>query len=144
MKAVCSRHGALFILDEVMCGMGRTGTLHAWEQEDVRPDLQSVAKGLGAGYTPIAALLISKKVTSALTNGSGVFVHSQTYQGHPLACAASYEVQQIIKEENLLENCRVMGRYLEKLLREELLSHRNVGDIRGRGLLYAVSCSFLT
>ncbi|KAI2698604.1 hypothetical protein CBS147332_8396 [Penicillium roqueforti] len=138
LKAVCERHGALFILDEVMSGMGRTGTLHAWEQEDVIPDLQTIAKGLGAGYAPIAGLLINKHVVDTLSKGTGAFVHSQTYQGHPVACAAAYKVQQIIQEDNLLPNVRAMGEYLGQLLHERLDSHPHVGDIRGRGLFWAM------
>lgn len=139
MKEVCERHGALFILDEVMSGMGRTGTLHAWEQEDVVPDLQTIAKGLGAGYAPVAGLLVNKHVVDTLTKGTGAFVHSQTYQGHPVSCAAAYRVQQIIQEDNLLLNVREMGDYLGQLLHEKLGGHRHVGDIRGRGLFWAVS-----
>ena len=112
MKAVCDRHGALFILDEVFAGMGRTGTLHAWEQEDVMPDLQTVAKGLGAGYEPVGALMVSKKVVDVLGRGTKAFMHFQTYHGHPLACAAAYEVQQVIRDEGLIENCRQVGTYL--------------------------------
>jgi acetylornithine/succinyldiaminopimelate/putrescine aminotransferase len=139
MREVCDRHGALLILDEVLSGMGRTGTIHAWEQESVVPDLQTVAKGLGAGYIPIGALLISKKVYDTLEKGSGAFVHSQTYQGHPVACAAAYEVQDIIKNDNLMANVQAMGVYLETLLKASLGSHKNVGDIRGRGLSWGVS-----
>ncbi|KAM3421985.1 hypothetical protein BST61_g2362 [Cercospora zeina] len=95
MKGVCEKFGILFVLDEVMSGMGRTGTLHAWEQEGVVPDLQTVAKGLGAGYEPIGALLVKKEVVGVLEKGSGGFVHSQTYQGHPVACAAALEVQKV-------------------------------------------------
>ena len=138
MKEVCERHGALFILDEVMSGMGRTGTLHAWEQEDVVPDLQTIAKGLGAGYAPIAALLVNQSVVDTLTKGTGAFVHSQTYQGHPVACAAAYQVQQIIQSDGLLANVREMGEYLGQLLKGRLSAHPNVGDIRGRGLFWAV------
>jgi adenosylmethionine-8-amino-7-oxononanoate aminotransferase len=141
MREVCDRYGALFILDEVMAGMGRTGTLHAWEQEDVVPDLQTVAKGLGAGYIPIGALLIGEKIANALGKGSGAFVHSQTYQGHPVACAAAFEVLSIIKTDNLLENVRNMGDYLEKLLKSSLGDHKHVGDIRGRGLFWGVRLS---
>lgn len=141
MKEVCERHGALFILDEVMSGMGRTGTLHAWEQEDVVPDLQTIAKGLGAGYAPIAALLVNQSVVDTLTKGTGAFVHSQTYQGHPVACAAAYQVQQIIQSDGLLANVREMGEYLGQLLKERLAAHPNVGDVRGRGLFWAVSIS---
>ena len=149
MKDVCDRHGALFILDEVMSGMGRTGTMHAWSQESeppldtpygvVVPDLQTVAKGLGAGYAPIGALLVNKRVVDVLSHGTGAFTHSQTYQGHPVACAAANRVQQIIREENLLENVRIMGEKLGKSLTERLGAHKNVGDIRGRGLLWGVS-----
>ncbi|KAK5168383.1 uncharacterized protein LTR77_006953 [Saxophila tyrrhenica] len=138
MKAVCDRHGALFILDEVMAGMGRTGTLHAWEQEDVVPHLQTVAKGLGAGYAAIGALLVHKSVVDVFTTGSKAFMHFQTYHGHPLACAAAYEVQQVIKDEDLVANCAKMGKYLGQLLQERLGAHPNVGNIRGRGLLWGV------
>ena len=139
VKEVCDRHGALFILDEVMSGMGRTGTLHAWEQEGVVPDLQTVAKGLGAGYAPVGALLINKRVVESLRQGTGIFSHSQTYQGHPVACAAAYEVQQVIRDENLLQNAREMGDYLENALNQRLADHKNVGNIRGRGLFWGVS-----
>ena len=109
MRAVCDRHGALLVLDEVMCGMGRTGTTHAWQQEGVSPDLQAVAKGLGGGYAPVGALLVGRKVVAALSAGSGAFVHGHTYQAHPIACAAALEVQRIIREDNLLANVRAMG-----------------------------------
>ena len=141
MKQVCDRHGALFILDEVMSGMGRTGTLHAWEQEDVVPDLQTIAKGLGAGYAPVAGLLFNQRVVDVLTQGTGSFAHSQTYQGHPVSCAAAFKVQTIIQEDNLLANVRAMGEYLGQLLNEKLGNHPHVGDIRGRGLFWAVSLS---
>ncbi|KAE8350843.1 pyridoxal phosphate-dependent transferase [Aspergillus coremiiformis] len=138
MKEVCDRHGALLILDEVMSGMGRCGTLHAWEQEGVVPDLQTVAKGLGGGYTPIGALLVNKRVVEALNKGTGSFVHSQTYQGHPVACAAAWEVQQIIRDDNLLENVRNLGDYLGNRLKERLGDHDHVGDIRGRGFFWGI------
>ncbi|KAF1964666.1 class III aminotransferas-like protein [Bimuria novae-zelandiae CBS 107.79] len=138
MKEVCERHGALFVLDEVFAGMGRTGYLHAWQAEGVTPDLMTVAKGLGGGYVPIGALMVSPKVVEVLGRGSGAFVHFQTYHGHPVACAAAYEVQQVIKDEGLVENCRVMGEYLGERLRARLGGHPNVGDIRGRGLAWAL------
>ncbi|KAL4954394.1 pyridoxal phosphate-dependent transferase [Aspergillus filifer] len=138
MMEVCERHGALLILDEVMSGMGRTGTLHAWEQEDVIPDLQTVAKGLGGGYAPIGALLVHERVVDVLARGSGSFVHSQTYQGHPVACAAAVAVQRAVREEGLLENVKVQGEYLGQLLKEKLGGHRYVGDVRGRGLFWAL------
>ncbi|KAH7418221.1 pyridoxal phosphate-dependent transferase [Cadophora sp. MPI-SDFR-AT-0126] len=138
MRDVCHKHGALFILDEVMSGMGRCGTLHAWQDEDVVPDLQTIGKGLGAGYQPIAAVLISHKVVNALVNGSGQFVHGQTYQGMPIQAAAALEVQRIKREENLTENVRIQGAYLEKRLKALLGTHSNVGDIRGRGLFWGI------
>jgi adenosylmethionine-8-amino-7-oxononanoate aminotransferase len=139
MKEVCDRHGALFILDEVFAGMGRTGTLHAWEQEGVVPHLQTVAKGLGAGYEPIGALLVSKQVVEVLSRGTKAFMHFQTYHGHPLSCAAAYEVQRVIQDENLVENCREVGAYLGQLLKDRFASHQNVGEVRGRGMVWAVS-----
>ena len=138
MRAVCDRHGALLILDEVMSGMGRTGTTHAWEQEDVTPDLQAVAKGLGGGYAPVGALLVGRRVVEALDAGSGGFVHGHTYQAHPIACAAALAVQRIIREEDLLENVRAMGERLQAGLAAELGQHPHVGDIRGRGLFRAI------
>jgi adenosylmethionine-8-amino-7-oxononanoate aminotransferase len=138
MRAVCDRHGALLILDEVMCGMGRTGTLHAWQQEGVSPDIQVVAKGLGGGYQPIGAVLIGRKITDALQAGSGSFMHGHTYQAHPVACAAALAVQQVIREENLLENVVAMGHHLGQALQERFGNHRHVGDIRGRGLFQAL------
>jgi adenosylmethionine-8-amino-7-oxononanoate aminotransferase len=139
IKEVCDRHGALLIMDEVMSGMGRTGTLHAWEQEGVVPDLQTVAKGLGAGYMPVGALLVGNKVADALANGSGAFSHSQTYQGHPVACAAAYAVQTVMKEDNMLQNVQDTGKVLGEKLKERLAGHKNVGDVRGRGLYWGVS-----
>lgn len=128
------RHGILLILDEVMCGMGRTGTLFASEQEDVVPDLVCVAKGLGAGYQPIGAVLVQERIVAAIRDGSGFFQHGHTYMGHPVAASAALAVQQAIEEEGLLERVRVMGEKLETSLVERFGNHRHVGDIRGRGL----------
>ena len=138
MREICDRYGALLILDEVMCGMGRTGTMHAWEQEGITPDIQVIAKGLGAGYQPIGGLLIAGRIVQALHNGSGGFMHGQTYQAHPVACAAALEVQRIIREDNLLDNVRAMGARLEAALTERFGNHRHVGDVRGRGLFWAI------
>jgi len=138
VRTICDRHGALLILDEVMCGMGRTGTLHAWEQEGISPDIQVVAKGLGGGYQPIGGILIGGRVIAALRAGSGSFMHGQTYQAHPVACAAALAVQQVIAEDGLLANVRAMGEVLAGGLTERLGNHRHVGDIRGRGLFWAI------
>jgi len=138
MKAVCDKYGALLVFDEVMCGMGRSGTLHAWEQEDVVPDLQTIGKGLGGGYAAIAGVLVGEKVVRALEKGTGAFAHGQTYQGHPVACAAALEVQRIVREERLVENVAKMGALLERLLKHRLGGHPHVGDIRGKGLFWGV------
>ncbi|MBK1659604.1 aspartate aminotransferase family protein [Paracraurococcus ruber] len=137
-RAICDRHGALLILDEVMSGMGRCGTLHAWEQEGIGPDIQVVAKGLGGGYQPIGGILVHGRVIEGLSAGSGAFMHGHTYQAHPVACAAALAVQAVMAEEGLLENVRAMGALLERRLVERLGNHRHVGDIRGRGLFWAV------
>jgi adenosylmethionine-8-amino-7-oxononanoate aminotransferase len=143
MKSVCEKYGALLILDEVMSGMGRCGTLHAWEQEGIVPDLQTIGKALGGGYAPVSGLLISDKIVQAIDKGTGSFRHGQTYQGHPVSCAAALAVQRVIKEEGLLENVRSMGGYLGTKLRETLGDHPHVGDIRGKGLFWGVSCLHL-
>jgi adenosylmethionine-8-amino-7-oxononanoate aminotransferase len=138
VRAICDRHGALLILDEVMSGMGRCGTLHAWEQEGIGPDIQVIAKGLGGGYQPIGGILIHGRVIAAIRDGSGAFMHGHTYQAHPMACAAAVAVQEVIADENLLDNVRTMGARLEQGLTERLGNHAHVGDIRGRGLFWAV------
>ncbi|KFY71117.1 hypothetical protein V499_08677 [Pseudogymnoascus sp. VKM F-103] len=146
MKGVCRKYGALFMLDEIMSGMGRSGTLHAWQGEhvdgdpkrDCLPDLQMVGKGLGGGYQPIAAVIAGKQYINAIKAGSGGIIHGQTYQAHPVACAASLAVQRIIRRENLLSNVMRQGAYLSQLLRQKLGSHPHVGDIRGKGLFWGV------
>jgi adenosylmethionine-8-amino-7-oxononanoate aminotransferase len=138
VRDICNRHGALLILDEVMCGMGRTGTRHAWEQEGIAPDIQAVAKGLGGGYQPIGAMLASGQIIDTIRQGSGAFQHGHTYLAHPMACAAALGVQQVISEEHLLDNVKVLGAHLERRLTERFGNHRHVGDIRGRGLFQAI------
>ncbi|MFL5282456.1 MAG: aspartate aminotransferase family protein [Rhodopila sp.] len=138
VRQVCDRHGALLILDEVMCGMGRTGTMHAWEQEGIAPDIQAVAKGLGGGYQPIGGVLANARVVDAIRDGSGAFQHGHTYLGHPIACAAALAVQHVIREDGLLAQVRDCGALLERLLTERFGNHPHVGDIRGRGLFFAL------
>ena len=138
MREVCDRHGVLLILDEVMCGMGRTGTLFACEQDGVRPDLVTIAKGLGAGYQAIGATLVSATIFQAIRDGSGFFQHGHTYLGHPTACAAALAVQQIIQEEGLLTNVDQQGAKLQELLQERFCGHPAVGDVRGRGVFRGV------
>jgi adenosylmethionine-8-amino-7-oxononanoate aminotransferase len=138
VREICDRHGALLILDEVMCGMGRTGTMHAWQQEGVAPDIQAIAKGLGGGYQPIGAMLASGKIIDTIRAGSGAFQHGHTYLAHPLACAAALAVQDVIRQDGLLDQVRERGKQLEQRLTERFGNHRHVGDIRGRGLLWAI------
>ncbi|HEY8102757.1 MAG TPA: aspartate aminotransferase family protein [Burkholderiaceae bacterium] len=138
VREICDRYGVLLILDEVMCGMGRTGTLHACEQDGVSPDLMTVAKGLGGGYAPIGATFVGKHIYDTFAKGSGLFQHGHTYVGHPLACAAALAVQRIIRRDGLLDNVATRGAQLERVLREGLEDHPYVGDIRGRGLFWGV------
>ncbi|TKA67182.1 hypothetical protein B0A49_05821 [Cryomyces minteri] len=138
MQDVCRKHGALLVLDEIMSGMGRCGTLHAWEQEGIVPDIQTIGKGLGGGYATVAGILINHRVIDVLSRGTGAFAHGQTYQGHPVSCAAALEVQRIIREEGLVDNVRKMGILLEHGLKQRLADHPNVGDIRGRGLFWGI------
>ena len=138
IRAICDRYGVLLILDEVMCGMGRTGTLHACEQEGVAPDLMAIAKGLGGGFMPIGALMMSGKIFDTIAKGSGAFQHSHTYTGHPLACAAALAVQRVIRRDNLLANVQAQGAYLSRRLQERFGNHPFVGDVRGRGLFQGI------
>ncbi|KAJ7267394.1 PLP-dependent transferase [Mycena rebaudengoi] len=149
MHSVCQKYGALFILDEVMSGMGRMGTLHAWQSfgDGIAPDLQAVAKGLGGGYAAIGAVLVSKRVADGIRDASGIWKHGHTYQATPLSCAASLAVQKVIVAENLLENCRVQGAYFEKLLKARLQGPNAPSapftfDIRGGGLFWGIEFDF--
>ena len=138
IREVCDRYGILLILDEVMCGMGRTGSLYACEQEGVVPDLITIAKGLGAGYQPIGALLSSQRIHDAVVSGSGFFQHGHTYVGHAVACAAALAVQRALRERDLIDQAARLGGSLERVLRERFEAHPNIGEIRGRGLLWAL------
>jgi adenosylmethionine-8-amino-7-oxononanoate aminotransferase len=138
VREVCDRYGVLLILDEVMCGMGRCGTLWAFEQEGVVPDLVTVAKGLGAGYQPIGALMVSKEIADTIQRGTGFFQHGHTYIGHAAACAGALAVQKRLHEEGLLKKVTPMGALLERKLRDAFGDHPHVGDIRGRGLFRGI------
>ncbi|ALL66773.1 Adenosylmethionine-8-amino-7-oxononanoate aminotransferase [Paraburkholderia caribensis MBA4] len=138
IRAVCDRYGVLLILDEIMSGMGRTGHLFACEEDGVTPDLLTFAKGLGAGYQPIGATLVSDRIYQAITGGSGFFQHGHTYIGHATACAAALEVQRVIADEHLLDNVNARGEQLRALLREHYAQHPYIGDVRGRGLFVGV------
>ena len=138
VREICDRHGVLLILDEVMCGMGRCGTLWAFEQEGIVPDLVAIAKGLGAGYQPIGALMVSKGIADTIQGGSGFFQHGHTYIGHAAACAGALAVQKRLHEDGVLARVAPLGRSLEKKLKEAFDDHPHVGDIRGRGLFWAL------
>jgi adenosylmethionine-8-amino-7-oxononanoate aminotransferase len=138
VRDLCDRYGILLIADEVMCGMGRTGTLHAVEQEGIVPDLMTIAKGLGGGYQPIGAVLAAGRIVEPLRRGSGIFQHGHTYIGHPMAAAAALAVQQVIQRDGLLAQVRQRGATLRELLQRRLREHPHVGDIRGRGLFMGV------
>ena len=138
IREICDRYGVLLILDEVMCGMGRTGTLHACAHEGVVPDLMTVAKGLGGGYQPIGATFLSGKIYAAFAEGSGLFQHGHTYICHPMACAAALAVQEVIARDRLLDNVVAMGAHLRRRLDERFGNHGHVGDVRGRGLFMGV------
>jgi len=138
VREVCDRHGVLLILDEVMAGMGRSGTLYASEQEGIVPDLVTIAKGLGGGYQPIGAVLAQKKIVDAMSAGSGFFQHGHTYLGHPVACATALAVQRVIERDGLLAKVRERGVQFGRVLCEKLGDHPHVGDIRGRGLFFGI------
>ena len=142
IREICDQYDVLLILDEIMCGMGRTGTLHACEVDEVQGDLQTIAKGIAAGYQPLGAVLISQKVVDAIELGTGFFQHGHTYIGHPTACAAGLATQLEIQERDLLANVIRQGDNLRKQLKETFLSmpeiDQYVGDIRGRGLFIGV------
>lgn len=138
VRDICTRHGILMIADEVMCGMGRTGSFFAVEQEAIVPDLITIAKGLGGGYQPIGAVMARGPIVDALRTGSGLFQHGHTYMAHAVACAAALAVQQVVVEENLIEQVQNLSPVLENLLKEQMGDLPYVGDIRGRGLFWGV------
>ncbi|KAK2476575.1 hypothetical protein H9L39_11799 [Fusarium oxysporum f. sp. albedinis] len=139
VREICDKHDVLLILDEIMCGMGKTGTMHAWEQEGISgPDIQMIGKALGGGFVPLSGVLLRNKIFDALADGSRGLAHGHTFQAHPVACAAALEAQRIIRDEDILTNVQEMGKVLERLLRTNLGHMEFVGDIRGRGLFWAV------
>jgi adenosylmethionine-8-amino-7-oxononanoate aminotransferase len=138
IREICDRYGVLLIMDEVMCGLGRTGARWACAQEGVAPDLLVVGKGLGAGYQPISATLVADKIFEAIRDARGSFIHGHSYQAHAVACAAALAVQQVIREQDLVANARTQGALLKRSLEDRFGDHPRVGDIRGRGLFIAL------
>jgi len=138
IREICDQYGVLLLLDEVMCGMGRTGSWFASEQEAINPDIVCIAKGLGAGYQPIGAMLCSSEIYRAIATGTGFFQHGHTYLGHPVACATALAVLEEIQTQSLVERVADKGPQLMSLLNEHLAKHANVGNIRGRGFFAGV------
>ena len=132
IREVCDRHGVLLILDEIMCGLGRTGSLYAFEQDGIVPDMVTVAKGLAAGYQPIGAVLLSEEMFDAFYNGSGFFQHGHTFMGHATACAAALVVQKKLQDREMMPHVRALGETLDRRLNDRFGNHPHVGDIRGR------------
>lgn len=142
IRDICDQYDVLLILDEIMCGMGRTGVLHACEQEEVQGDLQTMSKGIAAGYQALGAILISDKIVKIVNNGSGFFQHGHTFIGHPTSCAAGLATQLEIQERDLLTNVQKQGVNLRSSLQQafnkDTLLADHVGDIRGRGLFIGI------
>ncbi len=142
IRDICDQYDVLLILDEIMCGMGRTGVLHACEIEGIQGDLQTLAKGLAAGYQPLGAVLISKKIVDAIESGTGFFQHGHTYIGHATACAAGLATQREIRDRDLLSNVRLQGNNLITQLKDSFSAlpdlDQYIGDFRGRGLFIGI------
>lgn len=138
IREICDKYGVLLILDEVMCGMGRTGSLFAHEQEDITADIVTVAKGLGAGYQPIAAMIASSKIYNAISDGSGFFQHGHTYMGHAVGAASALAVLDVIEKQKLIPQVQTLGENLKQKLEQRFDQHPFIGDIRGRGLFRAL------
>ncbi|MEM6375881.1 MAG: aspartate aminotransferase family protein [Pseudomonadota bacterium] len=134
IREICDEYGILLILDEVMCGMGRTGTLFACEQDGIAPDIVTIAKGLGAGYQPIGAMMCSSEIYEAIAEGSGFFQHGHTYLGHPMATAAANAVLAEICKPDMMEQVNKTGADLRQMLFDRFGQHAHIGEIRGRGL----------
>lgn len=138
IREICDQYNVLLILDEIFCGMGRLGNLYACELDDVVPDILTMAKGLGAGYQPISAMLFSQRIYDGIVDGRGYLMLGHTYMAHPISCAAALAVQKIIHRDGLLDNVRHMGSYLKQGLKQTFGDHAHVGDIRGNGLMLAL------
>lgn len=138
VREICDAHGVALVLDEVYCGLGRSGTAHACLQENVIPDYLVVAKGLAAGYAPIGAVVTSESVHKTIANGTGAFRGGFTHSGHTLSCTAALAVQRIVRERGLIANVAQQGARLSTLLLDRFGNHRHVGEVRGRGLLQSI------
>ncbi|GKT52154.1 putative aminotransferase [Colletotrichum spaethianum] len=139
VREICDKYGALLVLDEVLCGMGRTGTLHPWQQEGIQgPDIQMIGKSLGGGFIPVSGVLVHQHIFDTIATPQGALAGGHTFQAHPTACSAALAVRRIIQDRDLLSNVRLQGQLLGQLLHEELGQHPLTGNIRGRGQLWAI------
>lgn len=138
IREICDRHKVLLITDEVMAGCGRTGTYFAFEQDGIRPDIVTLAKGLGGGYQPIGAVVAEGFIHDGIVDTFGAFAHGHSYVGHATVAAAALAVMQVLDEDKLLDNVKTISQLLKNSLRETFRDHPHVGDIRGRGLLLGI------
>ncbi|MEP6574645.1 MAG: aminotransferase class III-fold pyridoxal phosphate-dependent enzyme, partial [Gemmatimonadota bacterium] len=137
VREICDRHEVLLIADEVLSGAGRTGTWSALEPTGVRPDIMTLGKGIGAGFVPLSAMLTTRRITDPIANGSGAFLHAQTFSHHAVLCAAGVATLEYLAEQKLVERCATMGAVLHRKL-EALRDLPLVGDVRGKGLLAGI------
>lgn len=137
VRALCDRYGCLLIMDEVLCGMGRTGAWFAYQHYGVTPDILALAKGLGSGYYPIAAMMARQELVDSVGRRGG-FMHGHTYAGNPLACATGQAVIEVMKSENLVSNAAEQGVYLRQQLEKLASKYPSIGNVRGIGLLQGV------
>lgn len=137
---VCKKHGALLIVDEVICGFGRTGKAFGHQHAGIKPDIVTMAKGLTSAYMPLSATAVKREIYEAfITAGNyDFFRHVNTFGGSPAACTAALKNLEIMEQENLFEQSAEIGQILKSELEHQLAVHKHVGDIRGKGLLIGI------
>lgn len=141
LRQIADKYNVLLIADEVITGLGRSGSLFGSRGWGVKPDIMCLAKGISSGYVPLSATLVNARVAKAWENDAGftsVYMHGYTYSGHPVSCAAGLAAIDLVLKENLAENARVVGEYFMSRLLELKDKHRAIGDVRGKGLMIAV------
>jgi len=138
IQRICDERDILLILDEVICGFGRTGRWFGCETYDLKPDLMTFAKAITNGYMPLGGVMVGDKVTDVLMSGGGEFAHGLTYSGHPASCAAGIETLRILREGNIIETAaKTIGPHMQSRLLE-FEDHPIVGQVRGKGMFAAV------
>ncbi|MCC3357193.1 aspartate aminotransferase family protein [Bacillus sp. REN16] len=138
IKKICEKHNILFIADEVMTGMGRTGKMFALEHWDTQADIIALGKGMSAGYTPVAATLVSEKVMDPIQKGSKLIMSGHTYSANPQSAAVALAVINYIETHNLVEKSKKLGKYLNAKLEVLQKMHPIIGDVRGKGLMCGI------